>query len=122
MRPSASALAAQNYRIRSVADTLRRQQGIDIIAERNGAPLWVSVKGYPVGTPRTNPSTQAGHWFKQAIFDVLSYRGQDTSVSLGVGLPDYRRYRALSNKIEWLRPVADFRYFWVKESGEVSVD
>jgi hypothetical protein len=115
-------LSGQNYRIRSVADTLTKQRGIDIVAERNGEVLWISVKGYPAGTDRTPPSTQAGHWFKQAIFDVLSYRGQDKSVSLGVGLPDYKRYRALSSKIDWLRPIADFRYFWVEETGVVSVD
>ena len=115
-------LIGENYRIRSMADTLTKQRGIDIVAERNEQILWVSVKGYPVGTDKTPPSTQAGHWFKHAIFDVLSYRGQDKSVSLGVGLPDYRRYRALSIKIEWLRPVANFRYFWVRESGEVSVE
>ncbi len=115
-------LSGQNYRIRSVADTLTKQRGIDIVAERNGEILWISVKGYPVGTDKTPPSTQAAHWFKQAIFDVLSYRGQDKSVSLGVGLPDYERYRALSSKIDWLRPIADFRYFWVEETGVVSVE
>lgn len=115
-------LMAQKYHIRSVADTATRQQGIDIVAERDGELLWISVKGYPVGTCRTNPSVQAGHWFKQVIFDILAYRGQDKSVSLGVGLPDFPRYRFLAKKIDWFTPVADVRYFWVNKNGDVSVE
>jgi hypothetical protein len=105
-----------------VADTAKREQGIDIVAERNGEQLWVSVKGYPAGTHRTKPSVQAGHWFKQVIFDILAYRGKDKVVSLGVALPDYERYRSLAKKIAWFKPVADFRYFWVEENGDVSVE
>jgi len=55
-------LATQNCIIRSVVDTASRQRGKDIVAERNGKPLWVTVKGYPRGTSKTHPSTQAGHW------------------------------------------------------------
>jgi len=115
-------LESQHYSIQSVADTARHQQGKDIVAERNGKQLWVSVKGYPRGTPKTNPSVQAGHWFKQAIFDVVEYRGQDKSVLLGVALPDYPRYRSLTKKTTWFKAIADFRYFWVKQNGEVSVE
>lgn len=115
-------LASQNYRIRSVADTASHQQGIDIIAERNSKSLWVSVKGYPKGTDKTNPSVQAAHWFKQAIFDIIEYRERDKNVSLAFALPDYPRYHALAKKISWLKPVANFSYFWVKENGEVFVE
>jgi len=115
-------LESQHYHIRFVADTARHQQGKDIVAERNGKQLWVSVKGYPKGTAKTNPSVQAGHWFKQAIFDIVEYRGQDKNVLLGVALPDYPRYHSLAKKITWFKPVADFRYFWVKQNGEMSVE
>jgi hypothetical protein len=115
-------LVEQNYHIRSVADTATRQQGVDIVAERNGELLWVSVKGYPSGTARTNASVQAAHWFKQVIFDMLVYRGRDKIISLGVALPDYARYRSLAKKIDWFQPIADFRYFWIKENGDISVE
>jgi hypothetical protein len=117
-----SHLAAKDYEIRSVADTASHQRGIDIVAEKNSKPIWVSVKGYPQGTTKTNPSVQAAHWFKQAIFDIIAYREQDRNVVLAVALPDYPRYRSMANKITWLKPVADFYYFWVKESGEVIVE
>jgi hypothetical protein len=115
-------LNAQQHHIRSVADTATRERGIDIIAERDGKELWVSVKGYPVGTLKTNPSLQASHWFKQVIFDVLAYRGLNKDVLIGVGLPDYPRYRRMAEKIDWFKPVGSFSYFWVRESGEVLVE
>lgn len=115
-------LQEQGYRIRAVADTASHQTGVDVVAERDGKPIWITVKGYPRGTARTHPSTQAGHWFKQAIFDILEYRGESKEVALGVALPDYPRYRKLAKKIEWLKPVAKFVYFWVRESGEVTTE
>ena len=39
----------KNINIRSVADTASHQTGIDIMAEKDGKKLWVSVKGYPRG-------------------------------------------------------------------------
>ena len=112
-------LAAQNCIIRSVVDTASRQRGKDIVAERNGKPLWVTVKGYPRGTNKTNPSTQAGHWFKQAVFDIIEYRGEDKTAQLGMALPDFPRYRRLAQRINWFQPVAKFVYYWVQESGEI---
>ncbi len=117
-----TSLAMQGYHIRSVADTASHQQGIDIVAEKDGKPLWVSVKGYPQGTDKTNPSLQAGHWFKQAIFDIIEYRERDRNVSLAIALPDFPRYRSMAQKITWIKPVANFSYFWVNENGEVVVE
>ena len=113
-------LQGKGYRIRAIADTASHQTGKDIVAERDGKRLWITVKGYPRGTARTHPSTQAGHWFKQAIFDVLEYRGESREVALGVALPDYPRYRKLAKRIEWLKPVAKFVYFWVSANGDVT--
>jgi len=112
-------LTSQHYLIRSVADTASRQQGKDIVAERNRKQLWITAKGYPIGTEKTRPSTQAGHWFKQAVFDVLVYRGESESVELGIALPDFPRYRSLADRIAWLKPLAKFVYYWVQENGTV---
>jgi hypothetical protein len=112
-------LVRQNCIIRSVADTASKQRGKDIVAERNGKPLWVTVKGYPNGTPKTPPSTQAGHWFKQALFDIIEYRGESEIAEIGMALPDFPRYRKLAEKVIWLQPVAKFIYYWVQENGEV---
>jgi hypothetical protein len=115
-------LARQGWLIRSVADTASRQTGKDIVAEQHGAMLWVSAKGYPPGTPRTRPSAQAGHWFKQAVFDMLAYRGENMDVELAIALPDFPRYRNLALRVNWIRPVARFSYYWVQENGDVRVE
>jgi hypothetical protein len=77
------------------------------------------VKGYPKGTVKTRPSTQASHWFKQAIFDILVYREQGVTTLLAVALPDFPRYHALAKKITWVKREANFNYLWVKENGTV---
>jgi len=115
-------LAGQGYRVMSVADTASRQRGKDIEAVKDGKPVWVSVKGYPRGTAKTNPATQASHWFKQAVFDILEYRGEDANAELGLALPDFPRYRDLAARITWLQPLAKFTYYWVQDSGEVKAE
>lgn len=115
-------LLSENYELLFAANTASREQGKDIVAERNGKTLWVTVKGFPLGTERTKPSTQAGHWFKQAVFDILQYRGESKENELGIALPDYHRYRSLAQKVSWIKPLADFAYFWVRESGEIVVE
>jgi len=115
-------LAIQGYNIRSVADTASRQRGKDIVAERNGTPLWITVKGYPKGTGKTPASTQAGHYFKEVIFDIIEYRGQSEVAELAIALPDFPRYRSLAKKIEWFQSVAKFSYYWVSKDGEISIE
>jgi hypothetical protein len=112
-------LVTQKYQIRSVADTASHQTGIDIIAEKNEKKLYVSVKGYPRGTDKTNASTQSRHWFKQAIFDIVEYRERDKEAFLAVAFPDFPTYRNLAKKITWLKSAAKFVYIWVKEDGSV---
>ena len=115
-------LVLHGYRIRSVADTASRQQGIDIVAEKSGRALWVTVKGYPRATERTHTSIQAAHWFKQAIFDIVDYRERDKNVSLAVVFPDFPRYHSLAKRITWLKKAAGFLYYWIGKSDEISVE
>lgn len=114
-------LRKADYRIVRFADTATRQPGRDIEAESKIGPLWVTVKGYPEGTDRTRPSTQAGHWFKQALFDIVAWRGEDQTVELALALPDFPRYRDLAMRVAWLQPVARFSLIWVMEDGTVEV-
>lgn len=79
------------------------------------------MKGYPKGTEKTRPSTQAGHWFKDVIFDVIEYRGESAEAELAVALPDYPCYRALAGKITWFQAAAKFTYYWVQENGDIKI-
>ncbi|MCE7980380.1 MAG: MarR family transcriptional regulator [Caldilinea sp. CFX5] len=118
----ASYLVSQAYAIHSLADTATKARGKDLMAVRNGIPLWITVKGYPTGTAKTRPSTQAGHWFKQAVFDIIAYRGEDANAELGLALPAFPRYHTLAHKIAWFQPVAGFAYYWVQENGTIVVE
>jgi len=115
-------LTFENYLLRSVVNTASRQKGVDIIAEKDEKEIWISVKGFPKVTQRTNPSTQAAHWFKDAIFDVVKYRNQNSSLRIGVGLPIFDRYKSLSNNVSWFKEVSGFNFFWVSEAGKVFVE
>lgn len=112
-------LQAQGYRIVRVADTAAHETGKDITAQGPAGPLWVTVKGYPEGTERTSPSTQAGHWFAGALFDIVTWRGEDAAVALALALPDFPRYRTLAGRVAWLQPAARFTLLWVHQDGTV---
>lgn len=115
-------LESQKYTILQAVNTASHQQGKDIITESSGGLLWITVKGYPKGTTRTHPTVQAGHWFKEALFDIVRYRGEDAEVALAIALPDFPRYRRLTYKVSWFQPVARFSYFWVNEDGTVNIE
>lgn len=114
-------LESEGYRIVSAADTASKQQGKDIEAERAGVPMWITVKGYPKGTPRTHPTVQAAHSFKDALFDMILWRGESATADLGLALPDYPRYRNLAARVAWLQPVARFSFIWVMEDSAIEV-
>lgn len=112
-------LCSKGYDILSEANTATRQPGKDVIAHSDRGLLWVTVKGYPEGTDRTRPSTQAGHWFKNALFDMVVWHGDDAGADLALALPDFPRYRKLAARVAWLQPVARFSFLWVLEDGTV---
>ena len=112
-------LKSQGYSITRSANTRTRETGKDVEASRDGQVKWVTVKGYPEGTSKTHPSTQAGHWFKQALFDVIAWRGESPTATIVMAMPDFDRYRNLAKKVAWLEPLASFGYFWVRDDGTV---
>jgi hypothetical protein len=115
-------LEKNGYSIISTADTMSKQRGKDIVAEKEGQEIWITVKGYPKGTERTSPRTQAAHWFKDAIFDIVQYRNISDKAKLGIGLPDFKRYHNLATKTTWLKGRSPFNYFWVSENGDVIIE
>jgi hypothetical protein len=82
--------------------------------------LWVTVKGFPVATERTNPSVQARTWFSNALLDVVLYRAKSAEVEIALGLPDgYATYLSLAERTRWLRSACPFRILWAREDGQV---
>jgi hypothetical protein len=116
----AAHLAAEGYRLRVVTDTASRRRGVDVVAERDGETLWVTVKGYPKGATTSHAASQSRYWFSHAMFDVVCHRTDRADVAIGVALPDgFKAYLDLASKVAWLKETAPFRFFWVAEDGAV---
>ena len=121
-------LAATGWRIVAVADTARRQQGADIIAERDGTRLLVEVKGWPsttfargdrAGQPKpTQPTLQATHWFAEGLTTLIR-RGAGLSARLALALPDMPRYRTMLAEAGWAVQRLEIIVYLVEADGIV---
>lgn len=123
-------LAGTGWKIVAVADTARREQGMDIVAERDGTRLLVEVKGWPsktyargerAGQPKpTQPSTQAGIWFAEGLTTLIR-RGAGPGVQLALGLPDKQRYRSLLGQANWALRRLEITVYLVSADGSVQM-
>ena len=69
---------------------------------------------------KTNPRTQARHWFSQALFDLVLWYSENASVELALAFPNQITYRNLAVRVKWLLEYLGAGIYWVDESGEVS--
>jgi len=113
-------LVSHGHRIRAVADTIARSQGKDIVAvDSDGRELWVSVKGYP----EKSAHIQARHWLSDALMSLTLYRDENSSVKLGLALPDsFATYLNLAPRLEWLRRAMPFTIYWVSDERQIRVE
>lgn len=98
-------LAGSGWAIKRVADTVSRERGVDVVAERAGQQLLVEVKGWPstryARGPRageekpTHPSVQAKVWYADVLLAVARLRQTHREGDIAIGLPDLPRYRSL---------------------------
>lgn len=122
-------LVNQGWQILSVANTATREHGIDIVASRGSETIGVEVKGFPSRTyadparagetKRTQPSTQAGHWFGQAVLAAMRLRGRQPEVASVIALPRFPRYEALYRETQGSLGAAGITVWWVTEAGAV---
>jgi hypothetical protein len=122
-------LAAGGWTIESVADTASRQRGIDLVATKGDRRLAVEVKGYPgtvyargerAGQPKpTAPTTQARHWYAQALLTAVLTGGSDEGTEIALAFPDMPRFRELIGRSEWALRGLGLRVFLADESGHV---
>lgn len=124
-----TALAADGWRILSVANTASKERGIDVIASRDGQTVGVEVKGFPSRgyadparageVKRTSPSTQAGHWYSQAVLAAMRLRGKEPEWRSVIALPDFPRYRDLHAETVGSLAAARIDVWWLDEAGAV---
>jgi Holliday junction resolvase-like predicted endonuclease len=122
-----SALAGQGWRILSVANTATKEHGIDIVASHDGQTVGIEVKGFPSRhyadparageTKKTSPSTQAVHWYSQALLAAMRLRGKEPSWMSVVVLPDFPRYQSLHAETKASLEAAEIKVWWITADG-----
>jgi hypothetical protein len=123
-------LREHGWAIQALADTAAKSRGVDILARRDSRRVGAEVKGWPSETyadahrraeaKATRPSTQAGHWFSQALCKAImlldSHPGHDSLMVL----PDYPRYRDLADRTRAGREAARVHVVFVDRAGGVT--
>ena len=122
-----TALAGDGWRILSVANTATREHGIDVVAFRDGQTAGIEVKGFPsrtyadaaraAETKRSSPSTQATHWYSQAVLAAMRLRGKEPTWRSVIVLPDFPRYRELHAQTVSSLSAAQIEMWWLDRTG-----
>jgi hypothetical protein len=125
-----AALVNAGARILSVANTATKEHGIDVITARDGQTIGIEVKGFPSRNyadparadevKRTQPSTQAAHWYSQAVLAAMRLRGKEPSWRSVIVLPDFPRYRDLHAQTVGSLTAAQIEVWWIDASGALS--
>lgn len=128
-RSLVASLVAEGWRILSVANTATKEHGIDVIAVRDGQKVGIEVKGFPSRdyadparaneVKRTRPSTQAGHWYSQALLAAMRLRGKQPAWRSVIALPDFPRYHDLHAETVGSLEAAQIEVWWVDQTGSV---
>nr|WP_186315710.1 hypothetical protein [Catellatospora sichuanensis] len=68
---------------------------------------------------RTRPTTQAAHWFSQALFKAMLLRDSNSHFESLMVLPDYARYRDLALRTANSRAAAVIHIAFMKPDGTI---
>jgi Holliday junction resolvase-like predicted endonuclease len=124
-----TALATEGWRILAVANTATKEHGIDVVASRGGQTIGIEVKGFPSRqyadpsraheTKRTSPSTQAAHWYSQAVLAAMRLRGKEPAWRSIIAPPDFPRYRGLHAETVNSLAAAQIEVWWIDQQGKL---
>ena len=122
-------LRSTGWEVVRVPDTATRERGPDIEASRSGITLLVEVKGYPsVGyrnpalaglKKKTNPATQARHWYAQALLQAIRYQAKYPGALVAMGFPMAATYASLFEQTQGAMGKLGLGFFWVMPDGMV---
>jgi hypothetical protein len=107
------------------------EQGVDLLATRDGASLALHVKGYPSrrnvpASPRAGrrppapAGTQAGHWYAQAVLAAMRTRSRLPQAQAVIALPHVERYRELYAETAGSLNLSGIDVWWIGEDGQVA--
>jgi hypothetical protein len=115
-----------------MADTATKARRVDVLAVKDARRLGAEVKGWPTdgyADPRrageikpTPPSTQAGHWFSQALFKAIMLLDSHPDHESLMVLPDYPRYRDLATRTRTGRHAAAVHVVLLNADGTFEGD
>jgi hypothetical protein len=121
---------AEGWIIQQLADTAKLERGVDLIVSKGTRRFAIEVKGYPdtvyargpkVGQLKpTNPLLQARHWFGEALLSAIFVRGSMPDAEIGLGFPDFPRYRQLIEKSRYAIDRLGFRILLCSENGAIT--
>ena len=123
-------LRSEGWTIEHTADTARKEPGDDVRARKDGRVLRVEVKGWPTKgryadprrageVKRAPPSTQAGHWYSQALLHVMRDLGGHPTDEVAIALPDAPRFRSLIAATERALCRLGVGVYFVREGSRV---
>lgn len=125
-------LHSHGWLVTAMADTATKAPGVDVLASKGARRVGAEVKGFPsVGyadprraseTKKTQPSTQAGHWFSQALMKAVMLLDSHPGHESLMVLPDYPRYRDLAQRTRKGRAAAGVHVVFVGADGSGQSD
>ena len=124
-------LESQGWEIEAEANSASREQGDDLRATKDGRTLVVEVKGFPPTdyadprrageVKRTRPTSQAKHWFAEALLRTVRVLGTRPRVAVAMAFPEHQRYLVLVNETRMSLDRLGIAVLVVGESGRVSL-
>lgn len=124
-------LQKEGWVIERIADTETRETGADIRARKSGRLLLVETKGYPLkvyqrgekkGQPkRTNPSTQARHWYSEVLCSAILRQGESPTATVAIALPKFNVFTNLVDRTRHALNKLGIAVYFIEESGVVEV-
>jgi hypothetical protein len=127
----ARALAAEGWTVRRTADTGRREQVVDLVAELGRRTLMVEVKGYPTTTyargPKagqtkpTLPVSQARQWFSHAVLECLLMRSKYPDAEIAMAFPQMETYLRLIERTRLSLVRLGFGVYVIASDGRAQV-
>ena len=125
-------LQGHGWSVLSEANTATKAHGIDVVAGNGQRILGAEVKGWPsIGyaderragqVKRTRPTTQAGHWFSQALMKAIMLLDSHPNHESLVVVPDYPRYRDLAARTARGRAAAGVHVVFVQSPSAAASD
>jgi len=124
----------EKFEVLLASNTLEKRRGPDILSRRDDIFRQVSVKGYPSDKytsdfpggkkgerKRTQPATQARHWFSEALFELILAKSKNQNLEIALGLPKFQTYVNFLNNTRWLRERIGLYCYLVSDNGQVEL-